>query len=294
MELGKVQEILCERISPFAGQPRKYFNKQKMEELEESIKAVGQKVPGMVKLLPPGGRYAYELVDGERRWRVCTKLKCPFKAWIREDITDVKQQHLESVVANFGRADHSELEIQEAIKRVRTDFNLTLDGTAAVFGRSIGWVQQYLSLDKLDIGVRNMMSPDIPENQRLNFSHALLLTSLKPDIQLQVAATITKQGLKLKEAKYLVERHTGEKRRGAEWSPRAEYEKFRNFLQRSMVDLELFLKQPRNYFDEMFEHRNPIDLEKMSHMVASAIDNLTVIKQMLERIKVSNVKGKVG
>jgi ParB-like chromosome segregation protein Spo0J len=54
MDLGNVQEIPCERISPFAGQPRKHFNKQKMEELEASIKAVGQKVPGIVKLLPGG------------------------------------------------------------------------------------------------------------------------------------------------------------------------------------------------------------------------------------------------
>src|SRR3989344_3455915 len=232
-----------------------------------------------------GGRYAFELVDGERRFRACQILGRPLKAWVR-DITDVKEQFLESVVANFGREEHNELEILEAIIRVRNDYDLTLEKTAAVFGRSVCWVQQYISLKKLEPQVLQMMSPELPDTQRLTFSHAILLTSLKPELQMQIASTVTQQGLKIKEVKYLVERHVGGSTRTNEFSPRAEYEKFRNFLQRSMIDLELFLKQPKDYFADMFQYRVPADLEKMSGMVASAIDNLTAIKRILDRVKV--------
>jgi ParB-like chromosome segregation protein Spo0J len=230
-------------------------------------------------------------VDGERRFRACQSLGRPLKAWIR-DITDTKEQFLESVVANFGREEHSELEVLEAITKVRKDYDLTLEKTAAVFGRSVGWVQQYMSLKKLEPKVLQMMSPELPDAQRLSFSHAILLTSLKPELQVQIASTVTKQGLKIKEVKYLVERHTGERQNRAEWSPREEYRKFQAFLQRSMVDLELFLKQPKDYFPNMFQYRVPTELEKMSGMVVSAIENLTSIKKTLDRVKMENLKKK--
>ncbi len=289
--IGSVHSIPCERISPFAGQPRTHFNGQKMDELLASIKEVGQRVPAIVKPLPDGGRYAYELVDGERRWRVCAKLGIPLKAWVKTETMDTKQQFLESVIANFGREDHSELEILQAIIKVKGDFDLTLEQTAAYFGRSVGWVQQYLSLRKLEPKVLEMLSPEFPEGQRLTFSHALLLTSLKPELQVNIAQTVTQQGLKLKEAKYLVERHMGSgNQRTQQLSPRKEYEKFLNFLQRTMVDLELLLKQPKKYFDDMFQYRVPEDLTRMSGMVDRAIENLTAIKETLDRIRKGSKK----
>jgi ParB family transcriptional regulator, chromosome partitioning protein len=285
MDLGNVREIPYEEISPFVGQPRKYFNEQKMKELTDSIREVGQKVPAIVKLLPVGNTHKYELVDGERRFRVCKSLGIPLKAWVKE-IVNVNEQFLESVVANFNKDEHCELEILEAIERIRS-MGFTLEKTSAVFGRSVSWLQQYLSLKKLEPRVLEMLSPELPENQRLTYSHALVLATLKPELQFEVAMAVLKQGLRLKEVKYLVEGHTGGHKKRSWWSPREDYKKFQNFLQRSTLDSNLLLKKPENYFSIMFENRVLGDLEELSEMVEVAIGNLTTIKQNLEQVKVS-------
>jgi len=285
----RVVFIDCTRIRPFANQPRKYFHPQRMEELTASIREFGQKKAGEVKVLPPGESHEYEIVDGERRFKVCSSLGIPFKTIVSEK-TSENEQFLDAVIANYGGEGHTELETMGAILRIRRDFDFTLEKTAAVFGRSVGWVQQYLSLKKLDPTVIEMMDPKLPDGQRLVFSHALRLTELRPSLQIEIAQAATGQGLKLKEVKYLVERHTGQSTRAEGFSPRKEYENFRAFLQRTMVDLELLLKRPKDYFANMFEHRVPDDLEKMAGMVKSAIDNLTLIKQALDRAKAENAK----
>jgi ParB family chromosome partitioning protein len=56
-------------ISPY--QPRLVFDKQKLQELSESIREVGLISPILVRSIQGG----YELVGGERRWRAVTALK---------------------------------------------------------------------------------------------------------------------------------------------------------------------------------------------------------------------------
>lgn len=67
-ELGRVISVPRSFIRPFPGQPRKFFDQQKLKELADSIKAVGQKVPGLVvEIKEEGSPHKYELVDGQRR-----------------------------------------------------------------------------------------------------------------------------------------------------------------------------------------------------------------------------------
>ena len=283
-DLGNVQSVPCGLIRRFEDQPRKYFDEQKMRELIASIREFGQKVPGILKVLNDGSEHEYELVDGERRWRACTFLGEPFKAWIQTGELDPKQQFLDSIVSNFGRDDHAELEILEAIIRVRKDFDLTLEQTAAVFGRSVGWVQQYLSLQKLDSRVLAMLSPELPEVQRLTFSHALLLVPLNSELQFSIATTVIEGSLKLKEVKYLVEKQVGLPKRNHSWSPREEFSKFQNFLRRSMIDLGIYVEKKRQYFDDMFKHRAPKDLADSQEMVESVLLDMAAIKEELQRV----------
>ena len=59
-------EIMVDEISPNRFQPRKYFNKENLEELSNSIKEQGVIQPIVVRLVDSG---QYQIIAGERRWR---------------------------------------------------------------------------------------------------------------------------------------------------------------------------------------------------------------------------------
>jgi ParB family chromosome partitioning protein len=67
---AELQEISPDRIRSNPENPRLIFRESEMNELLESIKAVGVKVP--VSLYQDGRRFV--LIDGERRWRCAKRL----------------------------------------------------------------------------------------------------------------------------------------------------------------------------------------------------------------------------
>ena len=76
---GGMQEIPTNQIRPLhlphgMGQPRKYFDPVKLEQLKFSIEKHGQLEPILVR--PTDGNF-FESVSGERRWRCCKDLKKP-------------------------------------------------------------------------------------------------------------------------------------------------------------------------------------------------------------------------
>ena len=62
-------DLLIDEIVPNRLQPRKYFDDQKFNELEQSIRENGVLQPVIVQK----GIKGYELVVGERRWRASKK-----------------------------------------------------------------------------------------------------------------------------------------------------------------------------------------------------------------------------
>lgn len=285
--MERVIEVECSRIRPYKGQPRKYFDPKKMDALRASINFFGQKTPGKVRKLPSGSGHDFELINGERRFRVCVELGKKFKAILDTNKTELddRQQFLEAVIANYGGESHTELETLEAITKVRNDFGYTLAETAAVFGASVGWVKQYLSLAKLHPKVLEFLAPELPDKQRLTFSHAVIIATLSPETQIQVASAVIEGRLKLKEVKHLVEHQTGKSTRVEGFSPRKEHELLTGFFKRTIAELGLLLKKPDGYFADMFEHRTSGDLESVLEMVGILVESLGKLKVILEETR---------
>jgi ParB family chromosome partitioning protein len=286
MDIGTFLEIPCSEIRLFRTQPRTYFHPERMLELKSSIKLFGQKKPGLVRPIAQQGLYKYELVDGERRFKICTELGFKFKAEVKE-FKDEKEQFLEAILQNYGGEGHSELEILEAIKKLRKDFDFTLEQTAGCFGKSIGWVQNYLALNKLHPDVLALMSPELPDNERLSFSRAFQLVGLAPALQIKLGKKSV--GMSVKEAKFMVQRYRGPK--DTKKSPRVEYEKLNNFLRRTMIDLELFSQRPDSYYQEMFEYRDIGDVEASSSLLLGSIEKIKLIRIKLGTAKKMISKG---
>lgn len=297
---GEIYDIPTERIAVFKGQPRSYFNKEAMNRLEMSIRQIGQKRPGSVRLLfDDDERHSEnidcELIDGERRYRVCKKIGITFRAFIENDVLDEKAQFLDSVILNWGGEEHTELENFRAILRIRKDHpEYTLAQTAAAFNHSESWIEQYLSLKKLAPDVLKMMDRELPDSKRLKFGQALALVGYDHETQRTYAKLSTSEGLKTKQVKEIVERNVGKIRHISERLPSKEYEKCLNFLQRTTIDLGLMLRRPKEYFEKIFEHRDARDLVMVVKTVERSIRDLTIIAETLNRTGTVLAKRRAG
>ncbi len=104
--VGTVIEVAYNKIRPFKGQPRTYFNEAQLKSLELSIKVRGQIQPALVRALVGDPHHDFELIEGQCRWHVCTSLGRPLRVEVRK-VTGVEDQFEQSIMANFQRADHS-------------------------------------------------------------------------------------------------------------------------------------------------------------------------------------------
>lgn len=122
--VGVVKRIPLQLVRAQIGQPRTYFCPIKLQELADSIQAVGQKVPGIVRRLDKSDSSGctYELVDGERRLRACRIISAPFFKAYEEgagEAADPDAQFEAAIVANFNRENHTIMETARAVRRFR-------------------------------------------------------------------------------------------------------------------------------------------------------------------------------
>jgi ParB/RepB/Spo0J family partition protein len=104
-------------LIPDATQDRKHFDETELENLAESIRAVGVLLPILVS--PTGGMPPWKIVDGERRWRASQLAgveEVPIK--VREDLVESNDvRHLAQLIANANKTDLLDYEMAKAIQR---------------------------------------------------------------------------------------------------------------------------------------------------------------------------------
>lgn len=287
-EIGKVILVRRHLIRPFPNQPREYFDATELASLARSIAKYGQLVPGFVKELSGNGcPQKYELIEGQRRWHALAMAgKDRMKVIVRE-VEDEDDQFLQSVMANFGTADHTPVEIAKAIGRFKSR-GMTESEIADIFVKSQTWVNQHYKIMKLDPAVLQMMSPEIPDDQRLGFSIALMLADVPQDLQKKIAETILDDKLKVGQARNLVRRRAeklGFKVGSPNRTPREDYRNLRTFVGRIRRELEVFDDMPQGYFDKMFQFRGDEDRDKIVASVGKSIERLRSLLATLKRAK---------
>ena len=98
-------ELLIDEIVPNRLQPRKYFNDEKFNELERSIREHGVLQPIVVQKSAKG----YELIVGERRWRASKKAGLKKISAIIREVTDTESLEL-ALIENLNRQDLNPIE----------------------------------------------------------------------------------------------------------------------------------------------------------------------------------------
>jgi ParB family chromosome partitioning protein len=190
-----VNIINIDEIKPNKNQPRKYFDKEKIKTLEESIMDHGIVQPIIVRKLDKG----YEIVAGERRWRAAKNANLREIPCIIKEIDEEKLIEL-SLIENLQREDLNDIEEALAYKKLIDEFNMTQDKIAKLVGKSRPYIANTIRLLNLNDQVKDL----IIEGTISGGHGKALLRLLDPKKQKEVALKIIDENLTVRETEKLV------------------------------------------------------------------------------------------
>ncbi len=193
---GNTEEVVdINYVTPNRDQPRKSFDKEKLEELAESIKIHGIVEPILVQ----DRKDHYEIVAGERRWRAAKlaglkKVPVFVRNYTERQIKEI------SLIENIQREDLNPIEEALAYKDLMTEYSLTQEEVASRVSKNRSTITNSLRLLKLGKKVQNMLI-----NKSISEGHARALIGIEDEKkQLEIAEKIVKNKLSVRDVEKLV------------------------------------------------------------------------------------------
>lgn len=208
MSEGKIWQMSIEKLKPGAFQPRKSFEKEKLQELSQSIKANGILQPIVVRKVGEG----FEIVAGERRWRASQMAGLHEVPVIIKNFSDRETLEL-SIIENIQREDLNPIEEAEGYQRLQAEFTLSHQQIAEKVGKDRATVSNALRLLQLPKEIREMVV-----NSTISNGHAKVLLSVEdPKRQLELAKIIRDEHISVRKLESLAKKKsTDEKEESSE------------------------------------------------------------------------------
>lgn len=159
---NQLKELKISDISPDPEQPRRHFNKEKLEELANSIRIHGVLQP--IVVVRKNSKFL--IVAGERRYRASKLAGLERVPAVVRELSNQNRLEL-SLIENIQRDNLNVLEMAEAYLKLREQFNLTAKEIGErVGGRSESTVLNTLRLLKLPQIVKDyIISGELKEGQ---------------------------------------------------------------------------------------------------------------------------------
>jgi ParB family chromosome partitioning protein len=153
-------------------QPRKYFNKENLEELTNSIKEQGVIQPIVVR---PGksSKGKYEIIAGERRWIASQNAGLHEVPVVILDVDDVKSLEF-AIVENVQRQDLNPIEEARGYQKLIDEFGYNQDKLSKFIGKSRSYIANSLRLLSLPDEVKQLV-----EKGSISAGHARSLIGLQ-------------------------------------------------------------------------------------------------------------------
>ena len=153
-------------------QPRKYFEKEALEELTNSIKERGVVQPIIVRKsnLSSG---KYEIIAGERRWQAAQNAGLHEVPIVEIDVDDLKSLEF-AIVENVQRSDLNPIEEAMGYQRLIEEFNYDQEKVSKFIGKSRSHISNSLRLLSLPKEVQNLI-----ETKKLTQGHAKVLVGME-------------------------------------------------------------------------------------------------------------------
>ena len=171
----KLLTLKIDRIIANSNQPRKYFDKEKMSELKESIKNSGLLQPITVRKIS-GGKY--EIIAGERRYRACRELGMENIPAIEINTGDARGYEL-SVLENIQREDLNPIEEAESYLMLMEVYGYTQEKLSEKLGKNRSSLSNKIRILKLPGNVKELV-----KKRELSYGHARTLLALSDEKQI--------------------------------------------------------------------------------------------------------------
>ena len=183
-------------------QPRKFFSKESLEELSNSIKEQGIIQPIVVRN-DKSQEGKYEIVAGERRWLAAQNAGIHKVPIITLDIDDGKSLEL-AIVENVQRQDLNAIEEADSYQKLINDFNYNHEKLSKFIGKSRSYIANSLRLLQLPKEVIKMV-----QEGNLSAGHARALINLNNSEE--IAKKIIQKKLSVRQAEILARQYRDKK-----------------------------------------------------------------------------------
>ncbi len=202
---GGVKKIKIRDIEPNPEQPRKTFDKEKLEILAKSISEHGLIQPIIVKKKENG---MYEIIAGERRWRASKlaglkEIPCIEGGYSEQDVMEV------ALIENLQREDLNPIEEAEGYQKLMQTFGLKQDEVAERIGKSRSAIANSLRLNNLSKKIKELVI-----DGKISQGHARALLSVSDEeAQMALAEKIIKEDLNVRQTEKIVSDFSKEKKK---------------------------------------------------------------------------------
>jgi len=195
-----LDQIPVEKIKSNPQQPRVSFNRQKLDELKQSITENGLIQPVTVRPVDD----VYELVSGERRLRAVQELGIArIPAYVLEVESDEKLLEL-ALIENIQRDDLNAMEVAVAYERLQKEYHLTQEEVALKVGKDRATVANFIRLLKLPDIIQDSLKKD-----EISMGHARGLMGLKSrGEQIRIWRKVVKDGWSVRKVEDTVRQMT--------------------------------------------------------------------------------------
>lgn len=181
-------------IEPNKNQPRRQFDKEKIDSLADSIKIHGVIQP----ILVVKRRDMYRIVAGERRWRAAKKAGLKEVPVIIGDYSDIEIAQI-ALIENLQRENLNPIEEALGYQSLIKDYNMTQEDISEKIGKSRSAVANSIRLLSLDENIRTKLIFG-----EISSGHARALLSIDDkEIRNAVLENIISKGLNVRQTEAL-------------------------------------------------------------------------------------------
>ena len=187
--------VPIEKVAANPDQPRRQFDKEKLEDLSASIAEKGIIQPLIVRASPTRSG-EYEIVAGERRWRAAQMAKLHEIPVLVRDFTDTEVLEV-AIIENIQRADLNPVEEAAGYNQLMEKFGHTQDKLSQVLGKSRSYIANSVRLLQLPNEVQTYL-----REGKLSAGHARAL--ITADDPAELARQVIRKNLSVRETEKLV------------------------------------------------------------------------------------------
>ena len=219
-EVPETEEILkpsatlpLNEIEPNREQPRKDFDKEKLEALAESIKEHGIVQP----LIVVKDEGYYKIVAGERRWRAARIAGLKEVPVIIREYSDAQIEEI-ALVENLQREDLNPIEEAFGYKQLMDKFGITQEQVSQKIGKSRPYIANALRLIRLPAVIQEYL-----KEGWLSVGHAKVLLGMNDEKKMvEIAKEVADKDLNVRQTEFLIKIQPTEKKKTVKRDPNVE------------------------------------------------------------------------